>query len=292
MALPEVGWPTIVSAVLHVGVFFLAVFGIPQIANRSEIYLAPDEMIMSVELFNNSEVLEDVQPAKEGDDTPPPPTKPVYNNTDSVPNLARPDKPDVKDKNEKTVEKAEKVAPDPTLIKVPPKPRNKPKTPKPKPVESKPLKPVEPDKPERNITNLLKDLTPEDNWENAQDRINSDEQATGKTTQIGDASVQMTSSDLVVLNQGMQKCWNMNAGGRFAESLEVKLRVLVNRDRSVRQVIILDQLRYSTDSYYRSAADAARWALLNPQCSTLNLPPEKYETWKSFIYVFDPSQML
>ncbi len=291
MALPEVGWPTIISAILHIGVFVFAIFGIPHIASRSDIYLAPGEMIMSVELFNNSEILEDDQPLKEGDDTPPPPTKPVYNNTDSVPMLAEPKQPDIKDKPDKPEVEKEVIVPDPTLIRVPPKPRSKPKPPKPKSVENKPLKPETPNEPERNITSLLKDLTPSD-WENAQKRINSNEKTSGKTTQIGNASRQMTSSDLVALNQGVQKCWNVNAGGRFAENLVVKLRVMVNPDRSVRDVIILNQLRYAADQHFRSAADAAQRSLLSPQCSTLNLPPEKYETWKSFIYVFDPSQML
>jgi hypothetical protein len=292
-ALPEVGWPTTISAILHIGVFILAVMGLPQIANRSDIYLAPDEMIMDVSLFNASEVIEDDKPKTEGDDAPPPPVKPVYNNTNSVPDLARPEQPEIKDKTEEPVEKTETVAADPTLIKVPPKPRVKPKPPKPKPkqVEIKPIEPEKPVEPERNIKSLLKDLTPSD-WENAQEQIESNEKNAESTTQIGNASVQMTNSDLVALNQGVQPCWNVNAGGRFAENLEVKLRVMVNPDRSVREVTILDQIRYSTDPHFRSAADAAKWALLNAQCSTLNLPPEKYETWKNFIYVFDPRQML
>jgi DNA polymerase III gamma/tau subunit len=292
LALPEVGWPTVVSAFLHIAVFIFAVFGIPQIADKSDIYLAPDEMVMSVELFNTSEVLEEDQPPKEGGDTPPPPSKPIYNNTDSVPMLAEPEQPDIKE--DKPAPSKEVVVPDPTLIKVPPKPKSKPKPPippEPKPVEAKPVEPKEPDKPERNITNLLKDLTPGD-WENAEEQINSNDNSSGRTSQHGNAAVQMTSSDLVALNQGVQQCWNVNAGGRMAENLEVKLHVKVNKDRSVREVNVMDKIRYATDPHFRAAADAAERALLHPDCRTLNLPPEKYETWKSFIYVFDPSQML
>ena len=290
-ALPEVGWPALISALLHIAVFFLAILGLPQIARNYDPFLAPDEIVMDIELFNNSDVLDEDKPKKEGDDTPPPPAKPVYNNTESVPDLLRPEQPEVKDKPEKIEEKVEKVVPDPTLIKVPPKPASKPKPPKPKEVEVTPVKPEVPDKPQRDINNLLKDLTPED-WDNAEEQLNSEEEGKGKTSLFGNADVQMTSSDLVALNQGVQQCWNVNAGGRFAENLVVRLRVFVNPDRSVKDVIILDQMRYATDSHFKSAADAARWALLNPRCSTLNLPPEKYETWKSFIYVFDPSQML
>ncbi len=290
MALPEVGWPTVVSAVLHISVFAFAVFGLPKIAGRNDVYIAPDEIVMNVELFDSSEIAEDKNIADDNS-TPAPRVKPVYNNTDSVPVLAEPRQPDIDTKLEKQEEKSV-VASDPTLIKIPPKPRSKPLQPKPKQIEKKPLKPKVQDKPERNITSLLKDLTPSD-WANAQQRINSDERASGKVNQFGsDASQQMTSSDLVALNQGVQKCWNVNAGGRMAEKLEVRLRVIVAPNRKVKEVIILDKLRYATDPHFRSAAEAAQRALLNEQCSTLNLPPEKYEAWKSFIYTFDPSQML
>ncbi len=288
VALPEVGWPTLVSAVLHIAVFIFAIVGLPQIADRNDIYLASDEMVMDVELFDNSGIIKDEQTIKEEEDAPLPPAKPVYNNTDSVPNLTQPKQPDIKDESKNTAKDQGVAVPDPTLIKVPPKPTAKPK---PKPLESKPGNTEEVTQPERSITSVLKDITPVD-WNNAEEMINSDDKNTGGTTQAGNAGRQMTSSDLVALNQGVQPCWNLNAGGRYAENLIVKLNVTVNPDRTVRDVKIVEQMRYATDQHYKSAADAARWALLNPQCSTLNLPPEKYETWKNFVYVFDPSQML
>ncbi len=285
--LPEIGWPTMLSAVLHVGVFLVAILGLPQMASRNNPYLHPDEIIMDVELLNQSDAINSENKTEE--DVPPPPKKPVYNNSDRTPVLAPSKKPDVKDKTPDIAKEEKLAVPDPTSIKVPPKPRNKPKPEKPK---KKPL-PEKPAEPERNITNLLKDLTPED-LENSEEKINPDDNAdsSGKISQHGNASRQMTTSDLIALNQGVQPCWNVNAGGHYAENLVVKLRVMVNQNRTVREVIVLDKMRYATDSHFKSAADAARWALLNPKCSTLNLPPEKYETWKSFIYVFDPSQML
>lgn len=281
--LPEIGWPTFISAFLHIFVFFLAVMGLPQIAQQSDPYIHPDEIVMDVALFDSADVTDDSTVTKE-DDAPSPPKKPIYNNTDSVPVLAEPTQPDI----EKGDEKPE-VIPDPTLIKVPPKPRNKPTPPKPPEVTKSET--ATPEKPKRNITSLLKDLTPDD-WANAEARINEDGDNKSAGAGSGDASRQMTSSDLIALNQGVQKCWNVNAGGRMAENLEVKLRVFVNPDQNVREVVILDQIRYATDPHYRAAADAAQRALLHPDCRTLNLPPEKYEIWKNFIYVFDPSQML
>ncbi|MFP4463944.1 MAG: hypothetical protein ACLFP8_01825 [Alphaproteobacteria bacterium] len=302
-SLPEFGWPTLVSAFLHGGVFLLAVFGLPQVSQKDNPYLQPGEMVMNVELYSPANVIEtenagaekplDTGAGDENDSAPPAPRH-VYNNQDRVPQLAEPKKPDI----EEPVKPAEKpkVVPDPTAIRVPPKPVSKPKKPEPK-VEPKPK--VEEDKPQeqpaeeqRDMTSLLKDLTPSEEEAANQPSLDHSPTGSGKTVPLGDESRQMTTSDLVALNQGVQQCWNVNAGGRMAENLIVRLRVFVNPDRSVREVVILDQMRYATDSHFKSAADAAKWALLNPKCSTLNLPPEKYETWKSFIYVFDPSQML
>ena len=41
-----------------------------------------------------------------------------------------------------------------------------------------------------------------------------------------------------------------------------------------------------------TAAEAARRALLNPNCNKLRLPEDKYEQWKTFIIQFDPKDML
>jgi len=60
----------------------------------------------------------------------------------------------------------------------------------------------------------------------------------------------------------------------------------------VQEATILDQGRYNSDSYFRAAADAAVRALRNPQCSPLELPPDKYDQWNVTVIRFDPSQFL
>lgn len=287
MALPEVGWPTAFSAFLHIGLFLLAIFGVPHVVHQDP-YIHLDEIAMDVSLLEpeSTEITEKAPPSLK---TPLPRSKPVYNKRDSLPDIIPPQKVEIKEevKEPETPKEAE-----PDVVKKPTlKPKAKPRfLIKPEKVKSKPQVSPKPEQPQRDITNLLKDLTPND-WENAQERINEDS-AIKSSSGVRNNVVQMTSSNIIALNQGVQNCWNLNAGGRMAEKLIVKLRVFVNPDRSVRDVQIMDTLRYATDSHFKSAADAARWALLNPKCSTLNLPPEKYELWKSFIYVFDPSQML
>jgi hypothetical protein len=68
--------------------------------------------------------------------------------------------------------------------------------------------------------------------------------------------------------------------------------LIVARDRRVQSATIVDQWRYSQDSYFRAAADSAIRAINSPQCETLNLNPDKYDLWKDMVVTFDPREML
>jgi hypothetical protein len=48
----------------------------------------------------------------------------------------------------------------------------------------------------------------------------------------------------------------------------------------------------NSDGYYRAAAESALRALSHPDCVPLKLPLTKYKLWKSFIFNFDPKNML
>lgn len=281
--------PAIISAALHIFVFILATVGLPRLAKPPEV----QEIAITVELadlaeLNQTNVLE--KPQQSELQEPVPPAKPVYNSSESVPDLLSPREPEP-ETADVPMPPDEKTKADPTVIKDPPKPKNKPK-PKPK-AQPQMDKPKEEEKKEdkQDFTSLLKSLTPEqpDDQAEAQQNI---ETGAGQTSQVADYSKDLTRNEMADLNAGVAPCWNVNAGGKFAEELKVTLRVFINQQMRVTDVQILDQLRYSTDSHFRAAADTARRALLNPQCSTLRIPPEKYEDWKVFKYHFDPSQML
>lgn len=278
-------WPAIWSAVLHIVMFGLATFGIPYIASKPE----PIEMAITVELVDIGDVPQTLP--DDASEEPPVPTqrKPVYSDSDSVPDLISPRKPDVKVEDIPEPPKPEEPKPDVTKIKEPPKPVNKPRKPKPPEPAKMETQEQASSEPEKSFTSLLKSLTPDE--VEPSPNIQADDQQSSNQQQ-GQVSAVMTMGELDALNRGVQPCWNVNAGGRNAEDLIVTLRVFVNPDLRVRNVQIEDQIRYSTDTHFRAAAEAARRALLNPNCSQLNLPPEKYEQWKEFRYVFDPSQML
>lgn len=89
----------------------------------------------------------------------------------------------------------------------------------------------------------------------------------------------------------LYKCWQAKTGARFTEDAIVKIRISVSPERKILSAIVIDQWRYSQDSYFRAAADQAVRALHSPQCEILNLPPNKYDDWKDIIVTYDPQVM-
>ena len=58
----------------------------------------------------------------------------------------------------------------------------------------------------------------------------------------------------------------------------------------MRRAAIADTSRMG-DPFFRTAAESALRAVLNPRCNPLKVPPRKYETWKSVTLSFDPRDM-
>jgi hypothetical protein len=105
-------------------------------------------------------------------------------------------------------------------------------------------------------------------------------------------SANLTASEMDALKQQLRQCWNLPAAAKNAKDLVVDLDVMVNPDRTVQTVEIVDKSRMASDSEYRAAAESARRALRNPLCTPLALPPEKYKEWQSMTLHFDPKEML
>jgi hypothetical protein len=86
-------------------------------------------------------------------------------------------------------------------------------------------------------------------------------------------------------------CWVPPTGAVRAEELVVKIRVRLNADGGVENVSIVNQARMN-EPYFRSAAEAAMRAVLNPSCNPLNLPAESYDVWQDLQITFNPAEML
>lgn len=292
--------PAVFSVIFHISIVILGTVGLPFIMPKKE----PLEMAITVEMvdladISQTDVLAPPREEKEPDQPPTPPAeaKPVYKKpepqeVEPEPEPPQPPKPEEveeipeppKPEEEKPVEKPKPKPPAP-------KPKNKPKPPAPKaPKEEK--KPEEKKEPEPDIDSLLNSVLKEDSPPPSQAEDSLSETESAPTSQIARVTGQLSRSEQDDLNRGVQPCWNVNAGGKFAEELKVSLQVTIDQTMTVTKVAILDQGRYSSDTAFQAAADAARRALLNDRCKKLKLPPEKYEEWKVFTYHFDPSQML
>ena len=102
----------------------------------------------------------------------------------------------------------------------------------------------------------------------------------------------VTISEEDALRRQLAGCWNVLSGAKYAEDLAVEVQVIVNPDRTVQNARIVDNGRYKRDPHFRAAADAAMRALRNPRCIPLDLPADKYESWRTTIIRFDPKDML
>jgi hypothetical protein len=105
-------------------------------------------------------------------------------------------------------------------------------------------------------------------------------------------STQLTASEMGALQQQLARCWNLPAAAKDAQNLVVDLDVTVNPDRTVASAEVVDQGRMASDPTYAVAARAALRAIRMPECTPLELPPEKYQEWQSMNIRFDPKEML
>lgn len=166
-------------------------------------------------------------------------------------------------------------------------PALKPDKPKPKPPEPKKTEPekVEEPKEEETTTDFMSVL------KNLQDSEPTDTRRDGPSLTESPTTDRVTTGELEAFKQQLSQCWSILPGAAQAETLAVNLTINVNRDRTVNNVQITDNARYSTDPFFRAAADNAIRAIKHPDCTPLDLPPDKYDTWNTITLNFDPRTM-
>ncbi|MGB8181053.1 MAG: cell envelope integrity protein TolA [Stellaceae bacterium] len=107
---------------------------------------------------------------------------------------------------------------------------------------------------------------------------------------IAPLGAQLSVSELDLVKQQIEQCWNVPAGARDAQDLTPEFRVSMNPDGTVRAATLLNPERLG-DPFFQAAADSARRALFNPTCQPLKLPPQKYDQWQIFTITFDPKDL-
>jgi outer membrane biosynthesis protein TonB len=101
----------------------------------------------------------------------------------------------------------------------------------------------------------------------------------------------LSNSELNMVRRQIEQCWSLPAGARGAENMVVEIRTALNPDGRVRSAQIVDSGRLARDPFYRSMAESARRAILNPRCQPLRLPLDKYDEWQVMVLNFDPRGM-
>lgn len=176
--------------------------------------------------------------------------------------------------------------PKPAEVK-PPEPKPEP----PKPVEAKPQPPAplpKQKKPDVAFDAMLKNLAskplPADQPQKQAEKPQPSSQP------IAPLGTQLSVSEIDLVKQQIEQCWNVPAGARDAKDLTPTFRVYMNADGTVRSAQLLNPER-NGDPFFQAAAESAHRALLNPTCQPLKLPPQKYDQWQTFTITFDPKDL-
>lgn len=283
---PEMNGPLTFSVIFHAVIIMLSLVGLPFIVrdyplidNSVAVEIVEIDKIAQTDRAPNKAEQKDDKPKHQPRDVPPELKKPLPPSV-TAPTPEKPvppEKPTVTDElappeKAKPPEKKEEAKP------APPKPKARPTLPK---TEEK----VEE---QQDFNALLKNLMKEEPKSDAENTEGTGSQPAPQAT-LGD---RVTMTELDALRMQLSQCWKLQAGMRYAETMIVEIKLTINPDRTVREAHIVDQIRYSQDSFFRAAADSAYRAVFSPECTPLMLPPEKYNQWNSMIFRFNPADML
>lgn len=270
-----------ISLIFHAMAFIMAVVSIPWL--KKDIVTPPPvsvEMVTIDELNQTTKVAP--KPEKKIEkkiEKPPAPPKPAPAPTNLAKEMTKPVKDD---KKEDPVKKEEKVLVDPNAH--PDKKMTK--------KEEKKKQVTQTD--EEKMRALLKNLAEEKPTPKPDEKLKDlklDEPAPpdeGRPVPLG---ARMTMTEMDALRSQLEGCWNVPSGAKGADSMSVDVFMVINRDRTLQAARVVDESRYSRDSFFRALADSAMRAVRSPNCSPFELPPDKYDTWKQITVTFDPSQM-
>ena len=176
-----------------------------------------------------------------------------------------------------------------------PEPPQKPEPPKPEPPPRKPAPPDDKKKPDdKSFDAFLKNLAkrPEAPQTQTPSKAVPQQQAARPSAQpSAPLGPKLTTSEIDVVKQQIEQCWSPPSGAKESHDLIVVISATVGPDGRVISAQIVSTQRMG-DPFYRAAAESARRAVLNPSCSPLKLPPEKYEQWKDLELTFNPKDLL
>lgn len=259
------------SVMMHVALLLIAAFGLPAILpDKAD----PVPLVMTVEVLPIGEMTNikpSDKPITQKKETKAPPVKKVE---PPKPVKAEPPKP-------KPAEKVEEKPFDPT------------EGAEKKPAEQEKAK-EEPKKSEDDFMKTLANLKAEaeKQTKDAKDDTAAEENKT-KSDAPYDDSMPLSLSETDAIRNQFIPCWSPPIGAKDAGTLVVILKAQYKENGELIDVKLRPDMqgRYSSDQYFRAAADSAVRAV--HRCSPLkNLDMSKYGAWRDMELTFDPRMML
>jgi len=291
----------IFSAVFHAALALLIIFGLPIFNDPKKIEDQPIvlEMVQIAEKSNprpNPAPLEAPRPTpqqevKPAPAPPPPPAPPPTPTPPQVAERAPTSTPAPKPPEPKP--EVAKPEPVPT-----PKPEvKKPEPPKPEPKVAQTPPPKRPDPPKKAppkedpIAAILKNLAPTKPAPSQPDQPpRPQQQAAVQPAAPPSLDQVVTRSEQDAVKEKIRPCWYFDAGAIDASKWIVTIRAQMAPDGRVLSAQVMPSSQ--SGPAYSRAAEAARRAVLNPQCQPLPLPAAKYNQWKELDLNFNPQDMM
>ena len=267
--------------------------------------------------FNSSEQLEvkkNLEINKKNIEAKTNPDQPVLE-TKQSPTLQIKEKENIKIKEKEIVEikkKVETIKTDKIKPKLKPKPekkiinnentnsdldvetniKNKPKLEKEKTI-TKPQPKPEKDFSIASTASMLKDLRNVKTNIVENETIEEVDDLNNKSTDESNENAALSISEIDLLRQQLSSCWNAPAGAVIKPGMVVRIsaKVLQNMKVLSNSVRIVDTNIPITNQFYGPITDSAMRTLLNPECTPLKLPKDKYNLWKNLTITFDYSIM-
>lgn len=306
----EMRTPAIASAMVHVFVLGAAIlnldfFSRPPLMEPEPVMVefeAIDKKAAAPTIGNPPPQPKDVPIAKETTKAPPPksgdppptPTPPKPEVTEAKLPTPPPPKPEEKPKAEAAKPVEDLVAlkpkePEQPKIEKPPEPPKpvevkKPEPPKPPPPKPQPPKP---DRVDSLVDDILKNKQSTSKVQTPEQSPKPPQQVTRQAPAAPNLAAVVTASEIEGVRQKIRPCWNTQGGARD-QAMVVTLVVEMSQNGTPVKAELREPSRYNSDPVYRAAADAAHRAIMNPRCQPWPLSPEKYGSWKTITFNFDP----
>jgi hypothetical protein len=193
----------------------------------------------------------------------------------------------------------EEKKPEPPKPELPKPEAKKPDPPKPEPPKPQEVKKQDPPKPpppkppppkQQNVDSLvdsiLKNNDSRTKHQTPEQQPKPVQEVTRQAPAAPNLAAVVTASEIEGVRSKIRPCWSSFGGAKDAPI--VSMVVQMNQDGTPVKAEVRDVGRYNNDPVFRSAADSAYRAVMNPRCQPWPLSADKYNGWRTITFNFDP----